>query len=253
MKDILLLLLTVCSCFPCHAQDEEDHDPSPASQAYHTARYYETRPPYGLAKVQALIKTRTVRREDTLSDMEGAGTDSLPERVYRTLSVREKFTYNMIYYESYSQGCNYVGPMVDEDKRIYAQIPDRIGDGYWGDRQTRFFKDNMDSVIALMTESITRAQRVGLNYKHVIIDINAVNMIPLLIETYNLKKRDHDILTLLLLLMKNNHFAPFYASVSYKKLYTGGHPYFGGSLTYNSANEALIIQRATDFYNSFFK
>ena len=250
MKIILLLLFTVCSCFSCMAQ-EEDQDPSPASQAYHQSRYYETTPPYGLAKVRQLIKDKIVHREGKYED--DAWTDSLPEKFYRSLSVREKFTYNMIYYESYSQGCNASLPVVDEEKRIYAHIPDFQGDGYWSGRQTRFFNDNKDSVIALMTESITRSRKVGLNYKHVIIDVNAVSMIPLLIRTYNLQKKDHDILTILLMFMVNNNYAPFYASVSYKKLYGSGHTYSYTALNYNSANEALIIQRATDFYNGLGK
>jgi hypothetical protein len=250
MKKTFIFLLTMVVICSCLAQ-EDYREPSPASQAYHTSRYYETRPPYGLEKVRQLIKTRTVKREDP--NGEDAGTDSLPERLYRMFSLREKFTYNMIYYESYSQGCNYVGAIVDEEKQIFGNIPDRIGDEYWGGRQINFFNDNKDSVVALMAESIARARRIGLNYKHVIIDINATSMIPLLIHTYDLEKKDHDILTLLLLLMKNNNYKPFYASASYKKLYTGEHPYFGGSITYNSANEALVIQRATDFYNGLAK
>jgi len=87
----------------------------------------------------------------------------------------------MVYFESFSQGCNASMPEVDEEKRIYAHIPDFVGDGYWSD------------------------------------------------------------------------YAPFYASVSYKKLYAGKDRYFVGSLVFNAANEALIIRRATDFYNGLGK
>jgi hypothetical protein len=198
MKKLILLCLVVGICSACIGQDDGYKEPGPASQAYHEYRAYSTVPPYGLQRVRQLIKAETVRREDPDSD--DAGTDSLPEKLYETLLLREKFTYNMIYGESYSQNCDAFLAVADEEKKIYGNIPDVMGDQSWSARQIGFFKDNRDSVIALMTESI-------------------------------------------------GGYAPFYASASYKKLYGGGHPY-DASLTYNAANEALIIQRATDFYNS---
>ena len=229
---------------------EEQKAPSPASQAYHHYRKYKTNPPYGLEKVQQLIKDKTIRREDPDAD---AGTDSLPEKLYRSLSFREKFTYNMIYGESYAQTCDIDEAVVDEEKKIFGNLHSLFSEEAWGDRQDAFFKDNKDSVIALMTESIGRVNRVGLNYKHAIVDINATSMIPLLIDMYNLQKKDHDILTVLLLLMKNNKYPPFMGSISYEKLYAGKDTYYDRSLVFNSANEALIIQRATDFYNGLSK
>ena len=100
-----------------------------------------------------------------------------------------------------------------------------------------------------MTESIGRSHRVGVNYKQVIERINATEMIPLLISTYNIDKKDHDILTTLNLLMLNNKYAPFMTSESYRKLYAKEDSRWEAFLTFNTANEGLIIQRATEFYN----
>ena len=100
-----------------------------------------------------------------------------------------------------------------------------------------------------MSESIERARRVGVNYKNAIVEINATEMIPLLISTYNTDKKDHDILTLLMLLMLNNKYPAFMSSVSYTKLYASKESRWSACLNFNAANEALIIQRATDFYN----
>ena len=74
-------------------------------------------------------------------------------------------------------------------------------------------------------------------------------MIPLLINIYNVTKKDLDILTLLMNLMKDNKYEPFLKSPSYKKLYSNGsiHTSF---LNYNKGNEDLVIKRATDFYNT---
>jgi hypothetical protein len=249
MKKIFAFFLSVIVCSSCLAQ-EEYKDPSPATMAYHTYRKYTTTPPYGLEKVRELIKKKTVRKADQDDD---SGTDSLPTRLYASLSLREKFTYNMIYGESYSQNCDAGWVYPDEEKKIYGNLPDLFGEQSWGQRQISFFKDNKDSVIALMTESIGRARRVGLNYKYVIVQINATSMIPLLIDIYNLQKKDNDILTVLMLLMRNNQYPPFIQSISYQKLYAGKEPYYMGSLVFNEANEALIIQRATDFYNGLSK
>jgi hypothetical protein len=87
MKKIYALLFTILAGSCCWAQD--DYKPAgPESRAYHQYRHYSTTPPYGLEKVQQLIKARTVRRGNP--DYEDAGTDSLPEKLYRSLSLREK-------------------------------------------------------------------------------------------------------------------------------------------------------------------
>ena len=77
-------------------------------------------------------------------------------------------------------------------------------------------------------------------------------MIPFLISFYNEKKKDGDILTLLNLLMLQNKYEPFMASPTYDKLYKEGSDYIA-FIVYNKANEDLIIQRATQFYNARFK
>lgn len=250
MKKTYTLLFTLVLCSCCWAQDE--YKPAgPASRAYHEYRLYSTTPPYGIEKVRRLIKDKTIRREQP--DYEDAGIDSLPEKLYQSLPLREKFTYNMIYGEAFAQTCDVNLPVQDEEKKIFANLPELFSEQSWSDRQDSFFKDNKDSVLALITESVGRTKRLGLDYKHVIVDINAVSMIPLLIDTYNLQKKDHDILTLLMLLMKKNKYPPFVGSVSYTKLYAGKDKYYDGALVFNSANEVLIIQRATDFYNGLSK
>jgi len=245
MKKIMPLLLVLLVCTVCRAQDEE-HLPGKASEAYHKSRQKSTTPPYGIQKVRSLTsKIKDVPEKDN----EDAGERALSEKSYASLSLREKFTYNMIQGESYFQNCDAFLPSLDEEKKIYARLPRTFDDASWSDRQKKFFKDNRDSVIGLMTESIGRTHYVGLNYKHVIVDINATEMIPFLIGIYQEQRKDHDILTTLLLLMLNNKYPPFMASPSYKKLYADEGDSYGAFLIGNTANQDLIIQRATDFYN----
>ena len=78
--------------------------------------------------------------------------------------------------------------------------------------------------------------------------MNAREMIPFLIKTYNADKKDHDILTVFMLLMKNNSYKPFMASQSFKKLY-GEEASYQAYLDFNKANEELILKRALDFYH----
>lgn len=243
MKRIFLTLAVAAVHAIAFAQTGDDgayaKQPGKASVAYHAYRTKITRPPYDLEKILALVGKTRADEEDNVV---------LSSSIYASLSFREKFTYNMVHGESYDQNCDGGLFDVDEEKKISAMLPGAFGDALWSDRQEKFFADNHDSVVALMTASIGRTHRVGVNFKHVIVDINATEMIPLLISTYNIEKKDHDLLTLLMLLMLNNKYQPFMVSASYKKLYADKESRWSTYLNFNSANEALIIQRATDFY-----
>jgi hypothetical protein len=115
-----------------------------------------------------------------------------------------------------------------------------------------FLTGQAAAVSGFLKECITRKNRMGLNYKQAVIHMNAVSMIPWLIQFYNKEKKDHDILTVLMLLMKNNNYAEFLQSAGYKKLY-GEEANYLSHLTLNKANVDLIIKRATDFYNGYKK
>lgn len=232
------------------SQEEVWKEPSKESSAYHDNRLRLTTPPYGLAKVKGLIKGIKFVEDD-----EGmGGYQKLDEKRLEKLSLREKFTYNMIHAESYSQNCDAYPPIEDEHKKIFSNLLDGFGENHWSERQTSFFKKNKDSVIAIITESINRTGKIGLNYKQAIVNINATSMIPLLIETYQKSKgqKDLDILTMFMLMMKQNNDGAFLKSASYKKLYGDDSGYMS-YLDHNKANEDLIIQRVTAFYNAHSK
>lgn len=170
MRTLPIFLFACLSFSLAHAQDDQ---PSGPEKAYQLARSKTTTPPYGLAKVQGLIdKVKTPDSEDFY-------TNGLTPEVYQKLSLREKFTYNMIFAESHWQNCDIIPIIPEVHKKIVAQLPDCFDESGWSERQTRFFEDNKDSVIALMSESIQRAGYVGLNYKNVIVDVNATSMIPI--------------------------------------------------------------------------
>jgi len=161
----------------------------------------------------------------------------------------------MIHPESYSQNCSILPERTDEANRIYGHLPHIFGDYSWSERQLKFFTENRDAVEQLMKPLIQINKKIGGNFKEAIVEMNAIELIPYLIEFYNREKKDHYILTMLMLLMKENRYPEFMNSTSYSKLYgkeTGDYAIedvYGSYLVYNKANEALIIQRATDFYN----
>ncbi|MDQ0109649.1 hypothetical protein SAMN05660909_04601 [Chitinophaga terrae (ex Kim and Jung 2007)] len=239
MRMLMAGLLMMASLF-VNAQDEYPK-PSKESLDYNVYRTKVSVPPYGLAKVKAMIAKLTPNDEEI---------EKLPDNLYNSLSLREKFTYNMIHGEIYSQNCDPMPPVEDEHKKIFAQLPGAFDEYSWSDKQTQFFDNNRDSVIALIKESVTRSKRVGVNYKEAIVSMNAVEIIPFLEEVYLRDKKDHDILTVFLLLMKANKYQPFLASSSFKKLY-GDDANYGTHIVYNSANEQLILQRVNDFYKNY--
>jgi hypothetical protein len=242
MTKIFPFLFVLWMSFSCLAQG--DKEISAESQAYHEMVERNTIPPYSIEKIRVLIGgLESKDNEDGVT-----ATEALSPGIYASLSLREKFTYHMIHGETYSQNCDVIPPILDEQKKLFGYLSDPFGEYEWADRQKKFFKDNRDTVMSLMTESIRRSHHVGLNYKKVIVDINAAEMIPSLISTYNEKKIDHDILTVLMLLMSKNKYPVFINSVSWQKLYGDSKSNHRGYLDFNTANEQLILQRATDFY-----
>ncbi len=241
----LMFVTAILGCLHLSAQDggPEWKDPSKSSRAYGEYRNKVTVPPYGLAKVKALIEKIPYGEDDS---------SPMGNKDYMSLSFREKFTYHMIHAEISAQNCDVRPPIQDEDKKIFGQMADGFGESVWSDRQVKFMISNRDSVMALIKESTDRSKRMGANYKSAIVEINGREMIPYIIEVYNRDKKDRDLLTLLMLLMKNNEYKPFMTSQSFRKLY-GEDANYQSYIDYNTANEDLIIKRATDYYNTIGK
>ncbi|MBO9592494.1 MAG: hypothetical protein J7599_06245 [Niabella sp.] len=241
-KSIFLLLCSACFLF-VQAQDNSYQQPSKAATAYREFRQKTTVPPYGLENV----KKQIAAIKDKPGESGDEGISALTDAVYQSLSLREKFTYAMIHPEMYAQNCdiNMIHP--NEHKEIFGYLVSEGDEETWSSRQLDFLRSNRDSVMALIRESANRSRRMGVNYKNALVEMDAWEMIPYLIDFYTRDKKDKDLLTVLMLLMKRGKFIPFTRSASYKKLYgiDGNHE---TALEYNSANEALTIARARAFY-----
>ncbi len=248
MKNIFCLLYLLVTCSYAIAQDTDEYKKvSEKSWEYHYSRLVTSEPPYNLEKIKGLIKKVShVEKDDGY-------TEELVNNIYFGLSLREKFTYHMVHPESYSQNCDGFPAVPDEEKKIFGELPEVYGEYGWSDRQLKFFTANRDSVLAYIKFYVTKEKHIALNYKQVIADVNGKELIPLLVSTYNIEKKDHDILTVLMLLMRDNEYPPFMVSLSFKKLYADKESSYQSFLNFNSANEELIIKRATDFYNGLHK
>lgn len=239
MKLFLLLCLASISLSVYAQPEEEFREASKESQAYHKYRLHLTTPAHGLEKIHLLIKKQVMEDEEN--------NLVLKDAVYNSLSAREKFTYNMIHGETYSQICDAMPPIQDEQTKIFGYLPDVFNEYTWSERQVEFFTSNKDSVMQWIKVSVAKSNRIGINYKQAILEMKANEMIPFLIKTYLVTRKDHDILTLMMLLMKENNYEPFAKSPSFDKLYGENSSYLG-HLAYNKANEDLIIKRASEFY-----
>jgi hypothetical protein len=132
-----------------------------------------TVPPYGTAKVKALIEK--IKTENPRSTDE---TRELDPTQYASLSLPEKFTYNLIHPEIYSQGCSALPMREHEDKRIFGHLPGAFGEYGWSQRQLHFFKDNRDTVAQLMKPLIEKSNNIGSNIKEAIVETYATDLIP---------------------------------------------------------------------------
>src|ERR1700761_1873159 len=97
-------------------------------------------PPFGLEQIQKIVAGLK-----SVDDSSGDGSvTALDDTTYAALSLDEKFTYNMIHLESYSQNCAALPSRTHEDKRIYGKLENLSGEDQWSKRQIRFFRDNRD-------------------------------------------------------------------------------------------------------------
>ncbi|HEY3783010.1 MAG TPA: hypothetical protein VGL56_18170 [Fimbriimonadaceae bacterium] len=242
MNKLFLLGLVAVSV---NAFAQMDPNASATSKAYAAYRVYDTTPPYGLAKVKTLIKTakhKDIAEGDTY-------LVALTDSQFNSLSFEEKYTYVMIHPEQFQQNCD--GPFLKngEEKMVFPYLPSSSTEMGLSDRETQFLKNNKSKVVELMKEEIGRVQHVGLNIKQAVLDLDAYSLIPSLVSAFERNKKDLDILTVLVNLMKDGHYKPFEASETYTKLF-GPNASYDSYIVGNAANQKLTTDRAMAFYKS---
>jgi hypothetical protein len=246
MRKLPLLVLVISVAAVAFAQEDGPiPKPSPASRRYHDYRLARTDPTFKLTKVKAVI--RKIKEDPDMNQR-------LPDKAFSALSVEEKFTYCMIHAEDFSQNCSMMMPIEQEQTKIFAFVPDAFGgEQIWSERQMSFLTKNRVKVLPLLRSTIRSHHRVGVNLKAAITHLSATELIPELISAYKRDRRDNDILTVLMTLMKEAKYKPFLASASYRKLYADENSSYKAFLEATSANQELILSRAGAFYRDRFK
>lgn len=210
----------------------------PASRRTHAARTAITEPSYGLSKVKKLISKLKTDSDDNTS---------MPTKEFNSLTLHEKFTYVMLHGEEFSQNCSVMPPLEHEDTMIFAYAPDPFGDDMiWSERQTSFLNKNRAAVVAMIRATMKAHRHVGANLKEAIVQMTATELIPDLISAHQREPNDHDILTVLMLVMKEKKYKPFLVSTIFKKLY-GADTSYQAHVPANATNEKLILNWATAF------
>ena len=242
MKKATLLLLAIVAS-KAVAQDVKASDVSPATKRYHEYRQAATEPTYGLAKVKALLKATSATKGDEMD------SKVLPSAAWNRLTTPERFTYCMLHGEVSSQNCDAMPWIVDEEHKVFAYPPSfHDGEESWSDRQRAFLSGHRSAVIGLLRSTIREKRRVGVNLKAAIVEIHANELIPDLVSAYDRDRKDNDLLSVLMLLMKDGKDKPFLASITYRKLY-GPKASYQAFIVANDANQKLMVQRAMAFYH----
>jgi hypothetical protein len=215
--------------------------PSRTSIRYHEYRGAKSIPPYSLAKVRGIVRHIKADNE---------GSAPLNNKTWNSLSTNEKFTYVMIHAEDSDQNCDASPGILNEERKIFAYVPSAWDDvATWSKRETAFLKENRTVVIGLMRDTIRRQQRVGANFKDAIEELGAWELIPDMAAVYRADRRDHDILTVMMILMKNAKYQPFTSTHMCQRLF-GDKALFGESIPASPVNQKFILDHAEAFYRS---
>jgi hypothetical protein len=181
--------------------------------------------------------------------------------LFRNMTLHERFIYNIIRPRRYTQNCtlhvaylaNGTATSVKPAKRLYAQLPVPGSEYTWGDEQLSFFRDNRDSTLAWIREDIQRTRLVGLNYKTVLVEVNAVELIPDLLAIHDrqmvLRHEDDDIYTVIMQLMEKARYGPWLQTDLRKKLY-GEDAVFWASVLCTPGLDLMIHRLGMGFYKT---
>ena len=191
---------------------------SKTSAAYHQYRLEETQPTYSLKKVKALIAKIKFKEN---KEGEG-GLESLDPKVFKSLSNQAMFTYCMLHGEVSSQNCDGMPAVLNEEKKLFAFPPGPFGEeADWSDNQRAFLHAHRSTVLGFLRQTMGQKKRAGNNLKKAIIELDAVELIPDMASLYKQSHKDHDLLSVMSVLMKNRKFRRYTTSDVYRKLYYG--------------------------------
>ena len=243
IKSLSVLLVT--TFFATNAFSQGDPAPiSEKSRAYHEARLHLTEPSYSLSRVKALIKA--IKEPKTDADF---GTKALDGKIFGKLTVKEKFTYCMIYGENFSQNCDGMPAFINEETKIFGHPSGAFSsEEDWSARQNKFLLSHRATVIRLLKETIRAKGEVGANLKKAVLTLHAHEVIPDLVSAYKKSRQDLEILATLSNLMSDAKYRPYMKTKTYKLLYGQKESNYKSFVPFSKEAENTIIANAESFH-----
>ncbi|MBZ4188846.1 hypothetical protein [Niabella beijingensis] len=198
-------------------------------------------PSYGLSKIKGLITREQQKQAPSF------GNRPLPSGVYDSLSLPEKFTYAMIYPETYLQNCSAYPGQLFKNGKLFGRLSAGFNENTMSSRQRAFLRENRELVMKLIRQHVDESHIMGLNYKEAIVEIKGWEMIPYLIGYYNKDKNDRDLLTTLMSLMKSGAYDAFVNTTYYDQLY-GKNSRYLSAIDYTDSIGQFLLKTAAAYY-----
>jgi len=250
MERVKFLTVVLYSLFAITVYGQkQQYGDSPRKQdlKYYQMRDSLTYPSFGFQKIQELIRDPLDKLPKDYAPIDfNIGISALD---FANLSTSEKFTYCIINPEIFSQNCAEPIYFNQPEKKIFPRLIAYYPSQDWSDRQLSFFKKNKPEVLSLFEHTLHEKQHFGINLKGFLIEANAWEEIPFLITYYRTQPADNDILTVLLVLMKNASYRPFLTSSLYNRLYLH-EDYFTNWIPASKTNVKEILLLAEQYYLS---
>ncbi len=117
--------------------------------------------------------------------------------------------------------------------------------------QLDLLAENRAGTLTFIKEDVRRFGILTTHQKEVLVHLNAVELIPWMVDYFKrtTKQQDTDVLVLFLQLMRDNRYPPFMASKTYAKVYGNGRDHTG-FIHLNQPNIDLTIERAMGLYQA---
>ena len=240
MKTLLVIsgvfLLTLSK--NCFGQSAEN-----ATRIYNPSSAPDIENPYSLSKGSCFQSTNPKINHD-LSSAE-----------FNLLSLHEKIEYSLFYPASYHQICSFMKPLSsDYQNFIHAYLLIELGERRRSEKQRKVLTLNRNMTVKILSECLFSTNFLGRLEKSVIQELNAYECIPGLIEIFK-KNKDTELLTLCLLLMKNDKFEKLSESKIHETLYADpahfsiGRPYtYYQKIPKNEENINIVLSLAEEYY-----
>jgi hypothetical protein len=208
---------------------------------------------YRSAKIDKMVLANKGTKKPKEDEMDWEmNFDFLTEKEFNQLNIKEHLYYAFCFPEMSTQICAMYMPDKNKDKKIQLFLPFPEDVRVLSERQSNKLKENKDSVVVYLNQCIDNAKTLDTEFKSNLTEVDAYLCIPNLIARYKkASKKDNELLTTLVMLMRNSDYAPLTESAMIQKAYESStHEGQIPSIPANEENIKKIIGWAEAYYQS---